>query len=121
MTLGELLGHLRDLSWKMHQSVTGLDGDRSAVSLAGMRESTLTWIRGVSAKLSGMTAAELEAIEITSSRGDHGNLKTLIHGPMADFLTHVGQVNSWRRMAGSPPPKARVFHGLPPESPSTTV
>jgi len=115
MTLGALLGHMRDLAWKIDLSLSGPGGDRSGSTLAEMRDSTLVWIRASAGRLTGMSAAEIEAVEITSSRGDNGNLWTLIHGPMADFLTHVGQVNSWRRMAGSPPPKARVFHGLPPE------
>lgn len=37
-----------------------------------------------------------------------------INGPLADFLTHVGQIASWRRTAGNPAPAADVFRGLPP-------
>jgi hypothetical protein len=39
----------------------------------------------------------------------------VINGPIADALTHVGQVNSFRRLAGNPTPKANVFLGLPPK------
>jgi hypothetical protein len=39
----------------------------------------------------------------------------LINGPLADALTHVGQINAWRRLAGNPCPKVSVFLGLPPE------
>ena len=35
-----------------------------------------------------------------------------INGPLADALTHVGQINSFRRMAGNPVPKVNVFKGL---------
>ena len=38
-----------------------------------------------------------------------------INGPIADALTHVGQIASWRRIYGSPIQKANVFFGTPPE------
>lgn len=38
----------------------------------------------------------------------------IINGPLADALTHVGQINSLRRLAGNPTPKADVFKGNPP-------
>jgi hypothetical protein len=39
----------------------------------------------------------------------------IINGPLADALTHIGQINSFRRIAGNPAPKARVFFGVPPK------
>ena len=39
----------------------------------------------------------------------------IINGPIADALTHVGQINSFRRLVGNPTPKAQVFLGIPPE------
>jgi hypothetical protein len=41
-------------------------------------------------------------------------LAQLCNGPVADALTHVGQLVSWRRLAGSPAPAPRLFHGHPP-------
>jgi hypothetical protein len=38
----------------------------------------------------------------------------MINGPLADALTHVGQINAFRRLAGNPTPKARLFTGEPP-------
>ena len=40
----------------------------------------------------------------------------LLQGPFADALTHVGQINTYRRMAGNPTPGADVFRGLPPSN-----
>lgn len=40
----------------------------------------------------------------------------IINGPIADALTHVGQINSFRRLVGNPTPKANVFMGLPPKN-----
>ncbi|MCW8131390.1 MAG: hypothetical protein KIS92_13660 [Planctomycetota bacterium] len=39
----------------------------------------------------------------------------LINGPIADALTHVGQLNAWRRIHGNPWPGANVFLGKPPK------
>ena len=41
-------------------------------------------------------------------------LWNMINGPLADCLTHIGQILSWRRLAGSPPAPADLFRGLPP-------
>lgn len=35
----------------------------------------------------------------------------LINGHIADCLTHIGQITSWRRIAGNPQPKTNVFLG----------
>ena len=58
---------------------------------------------------------------ITMSDEDLGDLTIrelpfwhIVNGPVADALTHVGQINSFRRLAGNPTPKANVFRGLPP-------
>jgi hypothetical protein len=39
----------------------------------------------------------------------------LINGPFSDALTHVGQINSFRRLSGNPVPAANVFKGEPPD------
>lgn len=38
----------------------------------------------------------------------------LLNGPLADALTHIGQLNAWRRQLGKPAPRADVFRGRPP-------
>jgi hypothetical protein len=38
----------------------------------------------------------------------------ILNGPLADALTHVGQINAWRRLAGNPTPKAGLFTCEPP-------
>ena len=40
----------------------------------------------------------------------------MVNGPLADALTHVGQINTFRRLAGNPCPEANVFKGIPPAS-----
>ncbi len=39
----------------------------------------------------------------------------IINGPIADALTHVGQINSFRRLSGNPVYMANVFTGEPPK------
>ena len=38
----------------------------------------------------------------------------ILNGPLADALTHVGQINILRRLAGNPTPRAGLFTGEPP-------
>jgi len=35
----------------------------------------------------------------------------LLNGPIADCLTHIGQITNWRRLSGNIQPKANVFLG----------
>lgn len=35
----------------------------------------------------------------------------LLNGHIADCLTHIGQITSWRRISGNPQPKVNVFLG----------
>jgi hypothetical protein len=40
----------------------------------------------------------------------------IINGPFSDALTHTGQINSFRRLAGNPVSGANVFLGEPPKA-----
>jgi len=35
----------------------------------------------------------------------------ILNGPIADCLTHIGQITSWRRLSGNIQPKVNVFLG----------
>jgi hypothetical protein len=58
---------------------------------------------------SGLDEQALAAITIQDHPFWH-----LLNGPLADALTHVGQINVFRRLAGNPTPKAGLFMGQPP-------
>jgi uncharacterized membrane protein len=62
-----------------------------------------------------MTEGELASCSVRS-RGTVTPFWNLINGPLADILTHVGQINSWRTISGSPAPRANPLRGLPPEA-----
>ena len=115
MSLGELLVHIHALlRW-----VAGAAGVPTAPftqRLAGMaiRENTLRLAEVLSARFKAMPDAELARCLIRPSRGEALPFWNMVNGPLADSLTHIGQVNGWRRMAGKPVPKADVFRGRPP-------
>jgi hypothetical protein len=88
---GELLAHVGDLfDW--------------ALSIAKGRETwhnskPLSWDQEVERFF-----AALAAFDACLGSGEplHGDLEKLFQGPVADALTHVGQIAMLRRLAGSP-------------------
>jgi hypothetical protein len=120
MTLGELLAHILELlEWvarHLGMDVTAIDpaAGSTPADPAALRSRTIGLAADLAARFRGMTDADLEAVRIRSSRGNSLPLWNVVNGPLADSLTHVGQVLSWRRLAGSPPPASDVFRGRPP-------
>jgi hypothetical protein len=74
-----------------------------------VRRSVLEMTHALREALLSMSDEGLAAIQIRELPFWH-----IVNGPVADALTHVGQINSFRRLAGNPTPKANVFWGLPP-------
>ena len=60
-----------------------------------------------------MSDSELESSNMTSSStGKTYPFWYMLNGPIADALTHVGQITTWRRIAGNPQPNGvNVFKG----------
>jgi hypothetical protein len=115
-TLGEILSHIHEL---LEWVAMNLGLETGATVPAGndpaaLRGRTLDAAAALSARFRGMSDADLDAVRIRSSRGDSLPAWNMVNGPLADCLTHIGQVLSWRRLAGSPPPPADVFRGRPP-------
>jgi len=112
MTLAELLRHILGLvSWA--DQIFGGEGRIAGegLSLPELRARTLDRLQALRARLVGMSEAEVAAC-----RGSDFPFWNMINGPLADALTHVGQVNAWRRLAGNPVSRANVFRGRPPEN-----
>ncbi|MCD6385173.1 DinB family protein [Candidatus Sumerlaeota bacterium] len=83
--------------------------------LHALRYQTLRLLKTLSKHLKGMTEKELAQCTVqTRTRGRRYPFWYIINGPLLDALTHVGQINGWRRLAGNPVPGADVFRGLPP-------
>jgi hypothetical protein len=89
----------------------GAPGPETA--FAEIRQRVLEVFAGLRARLSGMNDDEIAAIRM-GSRGETFPWPHIVNGPLADALTHVGQINVLRRSNGNPTPKANVFLGRPP-------
>lgn len=74
-----------------------------------LRESTLVLIARLEEAFSKMDTEELAAIQILNHP-----FWLVINGPLSDVLTHIGQIATMRRIAGSPVPKSNPFEGMPP-------
>ena len=73
------------------------------------REQALTIIHDLRETLLKMSDVELQKLSLLGKPFWH-----LINGPFSDALTHTGQINSFRRLAGNPCAGANVFKGEPP-------
>lgn len=130
MTLGELLLHMRQLACWVGINTKAGQADKPPVvwaeacshlpdvssDPAALAEQTLGTLIGLRSDLLRLGDARLDAVKLLGSSGpDTRPFWNAINGPLADFLTHVGQVNAWRRLMGHPAPRADVFRGLPPK------
>ena len=108
MSIDELVRHVWGLVNWVCLSV-GLERFRKEDDIAIARTSVMEMIYALREALSAMSDEELRDITIDGRPFWH-----IINGPISDALTHVGQINSFRRQAGNPTPKANVFVGSPP-------
>lgn len=115
MSLRELLVHL----YSMAQFVSRNLGDERAkdetsYSFEELRAKTLELYESIDKKLLAFSQEAFEAHE--QSRLNNGVTPSfwfMINGPIADSLAHVGQITSWRRIAGNPQPQGvDVFRGI---------
>lgn len=59
--------------------------------------------------VSEMSIDDLAAIQLLKQR-----FWPVINGPLSDVLTHIGQIATLRRIAGSPVPDSNPFEETPP-------
>ena len=79
-------------------------------SFQQIRKASLLVLKDLTKKLKEMSDLELYEMEKKTSR--KLPFWYWINGPLADALTHVGQITSWRRIAGNPQLKGvNVFIG----------
>jgi hypothetical protein len=109
MSIEELVRHIWGLVNWVNQTM-GLDGFRKEDDISLARGSVLEMTHALRNILSAMSDNDLEEKKINGRPFWH-----IINGPISDALTHVGQINSFRRLAGNPTPKANVFVGSPPK------
>jgi len=112
--IGELMEHIYQLACMasqafgvQHTKINSFDNHNY------LRIETLNLYHSLSLKLKTMTDKDL-AYCLFSFKGTEVDYPFwfMINGPIADALTHVGQITSWRRISGNPQPKGvKQFHG----------
>lgn len=130
-SIREATGHILFLADRINRTVGGAlpEGASTISKVDGSSESSpppsdpqeirsliLTHLASASARASTLKEDQLSGCQIEIMPGRVFPIWNMINGPLADALTHVGQINSWRRMAGHPTPKANVFLGRGPKS-----
>lgn len=80
-----------------------------------LRTLILENLRAVREHLESLTDEGLARHEVLRRDGRRYPVWNIMNGPLADALTHVGQMNTFRRLSGNPTPPVDVFTGTPPE------
>ena len=111
MSIEEVNAHIFDL---VDSTFTVFGGEKqnkdSLNSFQQIRKKSLFILQDLSERLKEMSDEDFSEIEKNTSR--KLPFWYWINGPLADALTHVGQITSWRRIAGNPQLKGvNVFIG----------
>ncbi len=108
MSIQEVMVHIYDLAYSTNRIFGGeVEKDNS---INQIRERTLQLITALSKRLLMMDDRQFESLVTKEARYPFWYW---LNGPVADALTHVGQITSWRRMAGNPQPAGvDVFRGI---------
>lgn len=129
MSLGQLLDHLRFLArWVERNVVAAAEGTEPvtypscceglpdpAGDPAAFATQTLGAWASLRDQLLRLDAAGLARVQLIGGKEPTAfPVWNMINGPLADALTHVGQLNAWRRQLGKPGPRHDVFRGRPP-------
>ena len=99
MRLNELLFHIEKLCYWVDNSFrkTPISLDFSMKEFPEMRLSILESLEQTKSKLNSISDSDLSMITIRKLP-----FWNMINGPLADILTHVGQINTYRRLNGNP-------------------
>jgi hypothetical protein len=116
MSTHELMEHVLSLVFMLKQGIQNGDARERLVTRDSteLRERTLEQLGQMREHLLGLGDATLSQHRVLKSDARLYPIWHIMNGPLADSLTHVGQINAWRRLNGNPPPRADVFFGSPP-------
>jgi len=115
MSLGEMLRHIYGLVYWVSEQFDLIDGFPLPAEIPPnleLRRPTLDLALVLREHLAGASDRDLYAVRM-QSRDTVVGFWNMINGPLCDALTHVGQINAWRRIMGNPSPPANVFLGRP--------
>ena len=111
MNIEEVNAHIFDLVDSTYRVFGGEKQNKDSLnSFQQIRKKSLLVLADLSERLKEMSDEDFSEIEKNTSR--KLPFWYWINGPLADALTHVGQITSWRRIAGNPQLKGvNVFIG----------
>lgn len=105
-----LINHIHTLAHMVDRAFAGnLKVGKEGKTPEELRNETIKIYEDLSLRLRNMKDEELDACNFNHRSGKEFPFWNMLNGPLADALTHVGQINSWRRMAGNPLPKGVNF------------
>ena len=105
MSIGKLIEHVWGLFNWIHLNVLGAAWPEERPSeVAGQRDQALDILYAIREHVSGIDEQALFALTIDGHPFWH-----VINGPLSDALTHVGQINAFRRLNGNPVLRHPVF------------
>lgn len=108
MSIEELVGHIWGLTNWVSMAVLD-QGEKRPEAPQEQRVHALQMLHRLREQFMALDDHALAEITIDGHPFWH-----ILNGPLADALTHVGQINVLRRLAGNPTPKAGLFTGEPP-------
>lgn len=116
MCVHEVMAHILDLAMMIRQAARNEDYRQtpSKGSPEEIRKQTLDTLHGLRDLLRQTRDETIAEHRVLKRDGKDWPIWHIMNGPLADALTHVGQIVSWRRINGNPMPKANVFLGRPP-------
>jgi hypothetical protein len=118
MSMHELLKHVLHLAHMVKQCVFDA-AHRDPIETDDprqLREQTLECLRLVRQQLDRLSDETLANYGVLKSDGSKFPVWFILNGPLSDALTHVGQINAWRRLNGNPQARVNVFAGIPPKA-----
>ena len=115
MNMLELLNHIyKVLTWAYKAFDKNAKLEIPSNTFDDYQERTLQVCQSFRKRLEEMSDEEIEQTEVYLKRIDTTfSFWYLINGPISDVLTHIGQINSWRRIAGNPVDRISPFTGKP--------
>ena len=113
MSILEVSKHIYGLVYWSHKTfATEIEYNKNLQTFDDYRAEILKTCYQFREKLMSLSKEEVEKTTIYLKRTDtRYPIWYLINGPLADALTHIGQINTWRRIAGNPCPKISPFTG----------
>ncbi|MFX1512979.1 MAG: hypothetical protein ACFFCQ_10360 [Promethearchaeota archaeon] len=105
MSIGKLIKHIWGLTNWIYLSIFGYGNNKDRpADISKQRDHVLQILYKLRNHFNKLGKEELSSITIEGLPFWH-----IINGPLSDALTHCGQINSFRRLAGNPTKHCNVF------------